>query len=68
MYSFSQALRIIRLDFSDSLNISPERTPIMWYGHFTPSENLIKRLFTSPHPRAQAWVRRLDCYPGWRQC
>lgn len=40
----------------------------MWFGPFSPSEHLVKRLFPPPHPRTQTWVRQLDYYPGWRQC
>lgn len=40
----------------------------MWHRRLPPYESLIKRLFPPPHPRAQEWVRRLDYYPGWRQC
>lgn len=41
---------------------------MMWYGRFSPPENMVKRLFPPPHPCAQEWLRQLDYYPGWRQC
>lgn len=40
----------------------------MWYGHFSPSENLVNRLFPPPYRQGWECLRRLEYYRGWRQC